>query len=132
MVSLSISMVNLVLFWLSFLSLTSEAAPSYRFHICSNETIFIPNSAYQSNLNDLLFSLSSNSTRENGFYNNTVGQNPETSVYSLFLCRGDLIPDACQDCMSTATNEIVQQPGAEPHSGLGGPWPLPKKNKNSH
>ncbi|XP_030968024.1 cysteine-rich receptor-like protein kinase 10 [Quercus lobata] len=109
MVSLSISMVNLVLFWLSFLSLTSEAVPSYRFHICSNETTFIPNSTYQSNLKDLLLSLSSNSTREIGFYNNTVGQNPETSVYGLFLCRGDLTPDACQDCVSTATNEIVQQ-----------------------
>ena len=105
MVSLSISMVNLVLFWLSFHSLTNEAAPSYRFHICSNETTFI----YQHNLKDLLLSLSSNSTREIGFYNNTVGQNPETSVYGLFLCRGDLTPDACQDCVSTATNEIVQR-----------------------
>ncbi|XP_075665946.1 cysteine-rich receptor-like protein kinase 25 [Castanea sativa] len=102
-------MVNLVLFWLSFLSLTSEAVPSYRFHICSNETTFIPNSTYQSYLKDLLFSLSSNSTRDNDFCNNTVGQNPETSVYGLFLCRGDLTPDACQDCVSTATNEIVQQ-----------------------
>ncbi|XP_050288760.1 cysteine-rich receptor-like protein kinase 10 [Quercus robur] len=109
MVSSSISMVNLILFWLSFLSLTSEAVPSYRFHICSNSTTFIPNSTYQSNLKDLLLSLSSNSTREIGFYNNTVGQNPETSVYGLFLCRGDLTPDACQDCVSTATNEIVQQ-----------------------
>ena len=109
MVSLSVSMVTLVLLWLSFLSLTSEAVPSYRFHICSNEITFIPNSTYQSNLKDLLFSLSSNSTREIGFYNNTVGQNPETSVYGLFLCRGDLTPDACQDCVSTATNEIVQQ-----------------------
>ncbi|KAF3966157.1 hypothetical protein CMV_009726 [Castanea mollissima] len=110
MVSLSVSMVNLVLFWLSFISLTSEAlVPSYRFHFCSNETTFIPNSTYHSNLKDLLFSLSSNSTREIGFYNNTVGQNPETSVYGLFLCRGDLTPDACQDCVSTATNEIVQQ-----------------------
>ncbi|KAM3749630.1 hypothetical protein ACB098_05G200900 [Castanea mollissima] len=110
MVSLSVSMVNLVLFWLSFISLTSEAlVPSYRFHFCSSETTFIPNSTYQSNLKDLLFSLSSNSTREIGFYNNTVGQNPETSLYGLFLCRGDLTPDACQDCVSTAINEIVQQ-----------------------
>ncbi|KAF3976268.1 hypothetical protein CMV_000542 [Castanea mollissima] len=103
-------MVNLVLFWLSFISLTGEAlVPSYRYHFCSNETTFIPNSTYQSNLKDLLFSLSSNSTREIGFYNNTVGQNPETSVYGLFLCRGDLTPDDCQDCVSTAINEIVQQ-----------------------
>ncbi|KAM3701783.1 hypothetical protein ACJW30_05G200600 [Castanea mollissima] len=108
MVSLSVSMVNLVLFWL--ISLTGEAlVPSYRYHFCSNETTFIPNSTYQSNLKDLLFSLSSNSTREIGFYNNTVGQNPETSVYGLFLCRGDLTPDDCQDCVSTAINEIVQQ-----------------------
>ena len=108
MPSFNVSMFLLILSLLSFLSLNSEAAPEYRYHFCSNETTFTPNSTYQSNLNRLLSSLSSNSTRESGFYNTTVGQTPETTVYGLFFCRGDLRPDECGDCVSTATKEIVE------------------------
>ena len=43
-------------------------SPEYNYHLYSNETTFTPNSTYQSNLNNLLFSLSSNSTHESGFY----------------------------------------------------------------
>ncbi|XP_050288765.1 cysteine-rich receptor-like protein kinase 10 isoform X2 [Quercus robur] len=103
------SMFLLILSLPSFLSLNSEAAPEYRYHYCSNQTTFTPNSTYQSNLNRLLSSLSSNSTHESGFYNTTVGQTPETTVYGLFFCRGDLTPNDCQDCVSTATKVIVQE-----------------------
>ena len=86
-------------------------AAEYRYHFCSNQTTFSPNSTYQSNLNNLLSFLNANSTRETGFYNTTVGQTqtPENTVYGLFLCRGDLATNECQDCVSTATKEIVQQ-----------------------
>nr|XP_023914746.1 LOW QUALITY PROTEIN: cysteine-rich receptor-like protein kinase 10 [Quercus suber] len=109
MPSFNVSMFLLILSLLSFLSLNSEAAPEYRYHFCSNETTFTPNSTYQSNLNRLFSSLTSNSTRESGFYNTTVGQTPETTVYGLFFCRGDLTPDECRVCVSTATKEIVEQ-----------------------
>uniref|UniRef100_A0A7N2LU91 non-specific serine/threonine protein kinase n=1 Tax=Quercus lobata TaxID=97700 RepID=A0A7N2LU91_QUELO len=109
MPSFNVSMFLLILSLLSFLSLNSEAAPEYRYHFCSNETTFTPNSTYQSNLSRLLSSLSSNSTHESGFYNTTVGQTPETTVYGLFFCRGDLTPDECRDCVSTATKDIVQE-----------------------
>ena len=109
MSSFNVSMLLLIISFLSFLSLNSEAAPEYRSHFCSNETTFTPNSTYQSNLNRLLSSLSSNSTHESGFYNTTVGQTPETTVYGLFFCRGDLTPDECRDCVSTATKDIVQE-----------------------
>ncbi|KAK7838497.1 cysteine-rich receptor-like protein kinase 25 [Quercus suber] len=109
MPSFNVSMFLLILSLLSFLSLNSEAAPEYRYHFCSNETTFTPNSTYHSNFNRLLSSLTSNSTRESGFYNTTVGQTPETTVYGLFFCRGDLTPDDCRVCVSTATKEIVEQ-----------------------
>ncbi|XP_065636331.1 putative cysteine-rich receptor-like protein kinase 9 [Quercus suber] len=108
MSSFNVSMLLLlILSLLSFLSLNSEAAPEYRWHSCSNQTTFTRNSTYQSNLNRLLSSLSLNSTRESGFYNTTVGQTPGTTVYGLFFCRGDLTPNECQDCVSTATKDIV-------------------------
>ncbi|KAM4113013.1 hypothetical protein ACJW30_05G185600 [Castanea mollissima] len=109
MLSFNVSMFLLILSLLSFLRLNSEAAPEYRYHYCSNQTTFTRNSTYQSNLNRLLSSLSSNSTRESGFYNTTVGQTPETRVYGLFFCRGDLTPNDCRDCVSTATKVIVQE-----------------------
>ncbi|XP_059436947.1 cysteine-rich receptor-like protein kinase 10 [Corylus avellana] len=110
MPSFNVSMILVILSSLSFLSLTSAQVPNYRYHFCSNESTFTPNSTYQFNLNHLLSSLSSNATRESGFYNATAGQTPTAAtLYGLFLCRGDLTTDACQDCVATATTEIVQQ-----------------------
>ncbi|KAK4588142.1 hypothetical protein RGQ29_019230 [Quercus rubra] len=101
-------MITLVV--LSLLSsIISEAAPTYQYHYCSDEN-FTPNSTYQSNLKLLLSSLSSNSSIESGFYNITVGQNSSNNtIYGLFLCRGDVTTEVCQDCVATATKNIVQQ-----------------------
>ncbi|XP_065620688.1 cysteine-rich receptor-like protein kinase 10 isoform X1 [Quercus suber] len=109
MPSFNVSVFLLILSLLSFLSLNSEAAPEYRWHYCSNQTTFTRNSTYKSNLNHLLSSLSSNSTRESGFYNTTVGQTAGTTVYGLFFCRGDLTPINCRECVSTATKLIIQE-----------------------
>ncbi|KAL0012480.1 hypothetical protein SO802_007588 [Lithocarpus litseifolius] len=100
----------ITLVFLSLLSsIISEAAPTYQSHYCSDET-FTPNSTYQSNLNLLLSSLASNSSIESGFYNITVGQNSSNNtIYGLFLCRGDVTTEVCQDCVATATKSIVQQ-----------------------
>ncbi|XP_038710350.1 cysteine-rich receptor-like protein kinase 10 [Tripterygium wilfordii] len=103
-----LSMTVLFLFFLG-LAITSKAAdPNYLNHICSNTTTFTPNSTYQSNLNLLLSSLASNSTSNTGFHNTTTGQTPDT-VYGLFLCRGDLSTDVCQDCVTFATQDVVQR-----------------------
>jgi hypothetical protein len=76
---------------------------------CPNTTTFSPNTTYQRNLNKLLSLLSSNSTNKNGFYYTTVGENnPENTVYGAFLCRGDLTPKACNDCVSVASKQILQ------------------------
>jgi hypothetical protein len=76
---------------------------------CPNTTTFSPNTTYQRNLNKLLSLLSSNSTNKDGFYYTTVGKNnPENTVYGAFLCRGDLTPKACNDCVSVASKQILQ------------------------
>ncbi|XP_057986382.1 cysteine-rich receptor-like protein kinase 10 [Hevea brasiliensis] len=89
------------------LNITTEAQVTYRYHYCTNSTAFTRNSTYQDNLNVLLSSLSSNSTLSSGFYNSSTGQNPD-NVYGLFLCRGDLSTDVCKDCVTLATQDIVQ------------------------
>ena len=97
--------------WLLLLSLLnlfsrSEGAPTYFSHSCSNSSFFTPNSTYQANLNLLLSDLSSNSTRLDGFYTTSVGQNSPDVATGLLFCRGDLAPAACKDCISTATKDI--------------------------
>jgi hypothetical protein len=94
-----------------FLSQTgTEAAATYLAHSCPNTTTFTANSTYQSNLNHLLASLTSNATRTTGFYNTTASAgNSVDTVYGLFLCRGDLSPDACRDCAADATKDVVDR-----------------------
>ena len=77
----SVSMHLVLLSILISLSIRGEAA-EYRYHFCSNQT-FSPNSTYQSNLNNLLSFLYTNSTREGGFYNTTVGQTQNPREHSL-------------------------------------------------
>ncbi|XP_009364729.2 cysteine-rich receptor-like protein kinase 10 [Pyrus x bretschneideri] len=91
---------------LSFPTITDA---DYLARICPNTTTFTPNSTFQSNLNRLLSTLSSNANRSTGFYNASV-QAPNNSVYGLFLCRGDVVgTDACETCVATATAEAPQR-----------------------
>ncbi|KAJ4840529.1 hypothetical protein Tsubulata_027341 [Turnera subulata] len=90
--------------------LNITALLEYLYHICSNTTTFTRNSTYQNNLNRLLSSLTSSANLSNadGFYSTSVGQDPN-DVYGLFLCRGDVSPKGCQDCVSNATSTIVER-----------------------
>ena len=94
---------------LSFLNFaTTEAqdqssTPLYIYHNCSGGNT-TANSAFQINVRTLLSSLSSNAPGDNGFYNTTVPpKNPSDSVFGLFMCRGDVPPRLCQQCVQNAT-----------------------------
>ncbi|XP_031126914.1 cysteine-rich receptor-like protein kinase 25 isoform X2 [Ipomoea triloba] len=70
---------------------------------CRNTTTYTPNSTYKANLDSLLSILSSNDTRENGFYHARVGgEGSNDTVYGLFLCRGDVPPEVCKSCVVEA------------------------------
>ncbi|BFG27546.1 hypothetical protein CerSpe_138200 [Prunus speciosa] len=99
------------IFVVTLLSSPSPAEAVYLYHICPNTTTFTPNSTFQSNLNRLLSTLSSNATRPSGFYNATASsRTPNDTVYGLFRCRGDVAAtDTCKSCVSTATSEAVQR-----------------------
>ncbi|KAL3522071.1 hypothetical protein ACH5RR_014905 [Cinchona calisaya] len=82
-------------------------------HYCENTT-YNPNTTtgrtYETNLNFLLSTLSSNASQAttNGFNNFTAGNDPSNRVYGLFMCRGDVNTDACAECVANASREIVQ------------------------
>lgn len=75
------------------------------YSFCSNTT-FTPNSKYQTNLNTVFHSLSSNATTPTGFSTAAAGTGTtKAAVYGLFLCRGDQNATACSDCVATATTQ---------------------------
>lgn len=68
---------------------------------------YAANSTFESNLKQLLGSLSSNTSILGGFYSNTIG-NSRDKVYGQSLCRGDVNSTVCRNCVSDASQEILK------------------------
>ncbi|KAJ8545642.1 hypothetical protein K7X08_018225 [Anisodus acutangulus] len=86
----------------------SIAQPDFISFACadSNNTEFSPNSAYDTNLNTILSSVSRN-IDSFGFYNTSIGQNSDT-VSVIAQCRGDVQLQTCRDCTNNATRKILE------------------------
>ncbi|PHU26581.1 hypothetical protein BC332_04913 [Capsicum chinense] len=88
----------------------SIAQPEFASYVCagdgSNNIEFSPNSAYDTNLNTILSSVSQNMDSF-GFYNSSTGQKSD-AVSVIAQCRGDVQLQACRDCMTNATRKILE------------------------
>ncbi|KAB1201321.1 Cysteine-rich receptor-like protein kinase 10 [Morella rubra] len=74
--------------------------------LCSNTNNYTDGSSFQSNLNALLHSLSSN-TSTSKFYNTSTGTEPER-VYGLHMCLNYVTDEYCRDCITTASQDILK------------------------
>ena len=94
-----------LVFLVSICILVSQAIaqPNFLNNFCLGKGNYTSSSTYNTNLNQVLSSLSSNTEIDYGFYNFSYGQSPD-KVYSLGLCRGDAKPDICRSCLNNATN----------------------------
>ncbi|XP_031260608.1 cysteine-rich repeat secretory protein 38-like isoform X2 [Pistacia vera] len=91
---------------LHLVALTINAKQEILQHFCLSEPgNFSENSAYKSNLNRLLSSLSSNTKINYGFYIASSGQDPDI-VRGMALCRGDVKPDICRGCINDSSLEL--------------------------
>ncbi|KAL2931615.1 Cysteine-rich receptor-like protein kinase 25 [Bienertia sinuspersici] len=72
----------------------------------SGDKQFEQGSEYQANLHYLLSNLTSNSDTQK-FFNFTTGEVPN-KAYGLFFCHKRTDSQLCQDCISTAAKEIMQ------------------------
>ncbi|KAL0353219.1 UNVERIFIED_CONTAM: Cysteine-rich receptor-like protein kinase [Sesamum angustifolium] len=72
---------------------------------CLNNGNYTSNSTFKANLDAVLSSLSTN-VDSNGFYNASLGQNPDR-VNAIVLCRGDIQLDTCRGCLQNATAELI-------------------------
>ncbi|TYH13528.1 hypothetical protein ES288_A06G145300v1 [Gossypium darwinii] len=104
----SFNLISSVLLFFYIFDLAADANPSFLYKFCyDKDTTFTTNSTYGTNLNLLLSSLTSNANRIDGFYNTTVEQQPPDRIYGLFLCRGDVTPDVCRDCVAAAARNAT-------------------------
>ncbi|KAL3530044.1 hypothetical protein ACH5RR_009366 [Cinchona calisaya] len=81
--------------------------PDFTQFFCSNGVgNYTQNSTYQENLNTLLSSLSANISPY-GFYNSSVGKDPD-KVYAIVLCRGDASLRDCGVCVNDASSLLIE------------------------
>ncbi|XP_021294093.1 cysteine-rich receptor-like protein kinase 10 isoform X2 [Herrania umbratica] len=95
-----------LLFLITISALTSFItcqSPTYSYHYCLGPDNDTATAGYKSNLTDVLDSISSKASNDS-FYNDSLN-----GIYSLFLCRGDVSSDVCQDCVSNATQTLTQR-----------------------
>ncbi|XP_039169834.1 cysteine-rich receptor-like protein kinase 25 [Eucalyptus grandis] len=101
-------------FFIFVQNFSAEAAPTYLKHFCARISFFTPNSTYESNLNTVLSSLSSNATTNtNGFATSTAGQDRPDQAHGLFLCRGDVSISTCSDCVATGKRDVLRRCGLQ-------------------
>ncbi|KAL8045124.1 hypothetical protein ABFX02_08G092600 [Erythranthe guttata] len=75
--------------------------------MCQNDKgNYTTNSAYMSNLNAVLSSLPTGLS-STGFYNASVGQNPDRANAAV-LCRGDVELDECRQCLRDITAKLLK------------------------
>ncbi|KAH7569071.1 hypothetical protein JRO89_XS06G0097800 [Xanthoceras sorbifolium] len=86
----------------------SVAQQNFLFQNCANNIgNYTSNSAFGTNLNSALSSISSNTVIDYGFYNESLGQEPDR-VNAIALCRGDVSVDVCRGCLQNVTRKIVE------------------------
>ncbi|XP_058725198.1 cysteine-rich receptor-like protein kinase 29 isoform X2 [Vicia villosa] len=72
----------------------------------NNKANYTANSTYHKNLNTVLTTLTSNTDINYGFYNFSFGENND-KVYSIGLCRGDLLTNDCRSCLSGSRDNLT-------------------------
>ncbi|CAN7014084.1 unnamed protein product [Brassica rapa subsp. trilocularis] len=100
----SLNYTYLLTFFIAILRVSAQLQdPTYAGHSCSDR--ISTNNVYLSNLKSLLTSFSNShaSLFSKGFNFLAKGQDART-VFRIFLCRGDLSPEVCRECVMFASN----------------------------
>ncbi|XP_038690288.1 putative receptor-like protein kinase At4g00960 [Tripterygium wilfordii] len=104
--SVSMFFLACFLFILNIVDPTVAQTEIMLYKDCLNKGNYTPNGTYQSNLDRLLTSIYTNNEIDYGFYNFSYGETPE-KVYSIALCRPDITPDVCRECIRNASEALT-------------------------
>ncbi|KAF7811121.1 cysteine-rich receptor-like protein kinase 15 isoform X1 [Senna tora] len=93
---------------LSLFGVESDYAPIIH-PFCNDTFTYKPNSTFQINLEALLSSLTSVAGQNDDGYSTAVeGWGTTDSISGQILCRGDVTPATCQDCVDVAAKDIAR------------------------
>ncbi|PWA79323.1 cysteine-rich receptor-like protein kinase 8 [Artemisia annua] len=100
---------NLIFFFVVVIinSATLSVSQDFTYHSCGTSANFTTNSVYQRNLDNALSSLTSDTSTRSGFYNGSIGQNPD-QANAIGLCKGDVEPNDCRRCINEAITRLRQ------------------------
>ncbi|KAK3200019.1 hypothetical protein Dsin_023434 [Dipteronia sinensis] len=98
--------LNLFLFFFSSYMLMSMSFTLSQNLKCYPTQKFTTNSTYDKNRKLILASLASKVAVNGGFYNTTIGHEPN-KVYGLAVCRGDSTPEICNECVHLSVQQIL-------------------------
>ncbi|KVH88330.1 Concanavalin A-like lectin/glucanase, subgroup [Cynara cardunculus var. scolymus] len=76
-------------------------SPDFGIYKCRNNTNFTT-LTYPKTLEAALASLTGNVAIHGGFYHSSAGNNTDTPVNAVALCRGDIGPQDCEDCVKSS------------------------------
>ncbi|XP_049395313.1 putative cysteine-rich receptor-like protein kinase 9 isoform X3 [Solanum stenotomum] len=83
---------------------------TYMASYCPNTTSdYAQGSKFQFNLNRLLYRLLYNNASNSIYAKPSVGENDDDRVHGLYLCRGDVAPKDCQNCIDVASERIQRE-----------------------
>ncbi|KAJ0439124.1 putative protein kinase RLK-Pelle-DLSV family [Helianthus annuus] len=88
---------SLIIIYLTNITTLAQPPPFFH-HICQNSATYSINSTYQRNLDTALSALLTTNSGF-GYFNFTTGQHND-KVISFALCRGDLEPALCTNCVN--------------------------------
>ncbi|KAH0691699.1 hypothetical protein KY289_019057 [Solanum tuberosum] len=78
------------------------------YYDCSKPNNYSERSKFQSNLNRLLYRSLYNNSSDFIYTKASEGEDPD-KVYGLFLCRGDIAPKDCKNCIDVARERIQRE-----------------------
>ncbi|KAI3698088.1 hypothetical protein L6452_31200 [Arctium lappa] len=100
-------LLSLLQIWIPFLIWIATAADYQTHHCVLNTTSNTNSSTYYSNLSQVLDSLASDNTvTDYQFLSKSAGNRPPDIAYGLYLCRADVLPDQCRNCLLKAREDI--------------------------
>lgn len=102
----------LLLLLLPMIIILSISSVDGQYVICINGGNFTVNGTFQMNLDALLNSITTtnSSTLTYGLFNASISQQRNNEpVEVIGYCRGDLVPNACRDCLNSSAYQVRQK-----------------------
>ncbi|KAM3319241.1 cysteine-rich repeat secretory protein 9-like [Capsicum chacoense] len=91
--------------WLLILSNILVGVKAQVYFSCSMNNYTEGSNKFQSNVNRLLYRSLYNNGGDSIYTKASEGEEPD-KVHGVFLCRGDVAPKDCQNCLDVATEQI--------------------------